>query len=60
MAYKKLIKKKGSAIFETHGVTLPQFYTVNVGNYDNSSLRLSKETNYEPIQKGKIYCYRQK
>ena len=55
MAYKKLIKKKGSAIFETHGVKLPQFYTINIGNYTDSSLRLSKETNYEPIQKGKIY-----
>lgn len=55
MAYKKLIKKKGSAIFETHGVKLPQFYTINIGNYTDSSLRLSKETNYEPIQKGTIY-----
>lgn len=34
---------------------LPQFYTINIGNYTDSSLRLSKETNYEPIQKGKIY-----
>ena len=55
MAYKKLIKKKGSAIFETHGVKLPQFYTINIGNYTDTSLRLSKETKYEPIQKGKIY-----